>query len=200
MHANLNKTASKTLLLLLPKDALAKKEKRENHEHFCIIYWKFVAHRQWQQWGMVWDELGGWPRSTQSGKTAWNVFLFCRAQCTLQLPPLPPCGLPACLPKALSFGLCAFIFHLHEFFIVFPDAKRKRSELHFTLRRISTNTRYLSLGNQLENQLATQTIAVPLYPSPKAPLSACSVILSHIDIHNVTVPSSAMYPKSVCFG
>lgn len=33
-----------------------KKEKRENHEHFCIIYWKFVAHRQWQQWGIVWED------------------------------------------------------------------------------------------------------------------------------------------------
>lgn len=148
---------------------------------------------------MVWEDGQGARRAAKLHEMCF-YFAVHSAHCNS----LPRCPLaarvPACLPKALSFGLCAFIFHLHEFFIVFPDAKRKRSELHFTLRRISTNTRYLSVGNQLENQLATQTKAVPHYPSPKAPLSACSVILSHRDIHNVTVPSSAMYPKSVCFG
>lgn len=125
MHANLNKTASKTLLLLLPKDAQAKKEKRENHEHFCIIYWKFVAHRQWQQWGMLWDVLGGWPRSTQSGKTAWNVFLFCRAQCTLQLPspaaPLRHGCLPAC-PRHYPLA-CVHLFFICMNFSLFSQTQ-----------------------------------------------------------------------------
>lgn len=200
MHANLNKTASKTLLLLLPKDEEGKARKPRTFLH------NLLKIRGAQTMAAVRNGIEWVGRMAKEHAERQNCM-----KCVSILPctvhtaaPLPRCPLaarmPACLSKALSFGLCAFIFHLHEFFIVFPDAKRKRSELHFTLRRISTNTRYLSVGNQLENQLATQTKAVPHYPSPKAPLSACSVILSHRDIHNVTVPSSAMYPKSVCFG
>lgn len=165
MHANLNKTASKTLLLLLlQKDAPAKKEKRENHEHFCIIYWKFVAHRQWKAWKGDGHRMPKEHAERQNCMKCVSILPCCTAcsACPLRLP----------LPKALSFGLCAFIFHLHEFFIVFPDAKRKRSELHFTLRGISTNTRYLSVGNQLENQLAAQTTAsLLLLPPPSYPVA-----------------------------
>lgn len=196
MHANLNKTASKTLL---PKDEEGKARKPRTFLH------NLLKIRGAQTMAAVRNAMGRWELGQGARRAAeLHEMCFYFAVHSAHCSSLPRCPLaawvPACLPKALSFGLCAFIFHLHEFFIVFPDAKRKRSELHFTLRRISTNTRYLSVGNQLENQLAAQTKAVPLYPSPKAPLSACSVILSHRDIHNVTVPSSAMYPKSVCFG
>lgn len=124
MHANLNKTASKTLLLLLPKDEEGKARKPRTFLHNLLKIrgaQTMAAVRN----EMCWDGLGGWPRSTQSGKTAWNVFLFCRAQCTLQLPsPAAPlrCGcLPAC-PRHYPLA-CVHLFFICMNFSLFSQTQ-----------------------------------------------------------------------------
>lgn len=123
MHANLNKTASKTLLLQ-PKDAQAKKEKRENHEHFCIIYWKFVAHRQWKQWGMVWDVLrwvGSMAKEHADRQNCMKCvsILPCTVHCSA--PPLRPCGLPAC-PRHYPLA-CVHLFFICMNFSLFSQTQ-----------------------------------------------------------------------------
>lgn len=163
MHANLNKTASKTLLLLLlPKDEGKARKPRTFLHNLLKIRGAQTMQGQGAREGGVKDTQGAHRAAKLHEMCFYFAVQHC-APCTLHLH-LQLHLLPACPPKALSFGLCAFIFHLHEFFIVFPDAKRKRSELHFTLRGIRTNTRYLSVGNQLENQLAAQTIAPYSFP------------------------------------
>lgn len=131
MHANLNKTASKTLLLPKDEEGKARKPRTFLHNLLKIRGAQTMAAVRNE---MCWDGLGGWPRSTQSGKTAWNVFLFCRAQCTLQLPPpLLPCGTGACLlAQGIILWLVCIYFSFAWIFHCFPrrKAQTERTALH----------------------------------------------------------------------
>lgn len=139
MHANLNKTARK----MWPKDW--KKEKRENHEQFCIIYWNFVAQTKKLEWGAG-------RRTQDAGRPRTKLHEMCfyfLALCRSCLTGWPDCWLHGCMAGIILWLVCiyfsfAWIFHCFH----------RRSAVHFTLRRIRTNTRYLSAENQLLLQIS----------------------------------------------
>jgi len=112
MHTNLNKTERKVLY----KGRETAKRKARKPRNFCIIYWNFVPQTKESK------RYENQEPSTlvRNCMKCVSIFLLLR-------------GAPCCI---ILFGLCAFIFHLHEFFIVFSDTKGAAARMHLTLHGI----------------------------------------------------------------
>lgn len=200
MHANLNKTASKTLLLLLPKDEEGKARKPRTFLHNLLKIrgaQTMAAVRNGMEWyGRMAKEHG----ERQNCMKCVSI-LPCTVHTAAPSPaaPLRPGCLPAC-PRHYPLA-CVHLFFICMNFSLFSQTQSANGANCTSRSAGSAQTRdicqwEISSKINLQHRQKQWTH----YPPPKAPLSACSVILSHRDIHNVTVPSSAMYPKSVCFG
>lgn len=193
MHANLNKTASKTLLLLLPKDEEGKARKPRTFLH------NLLKIRGAQTMAAVKNALGCVGRMAKEHAERQNCMkcvsiLPCTVHTAAPLPryPLRPGCLPA-FPRHYPLA-CVHLFFICMNFSLFSQTQSANGANCTSRSAGSAQTRDICQWEiSLKSTCNTDK-------SSKAPLSACSVILSHRDIHNVTVPSSAMYPKSVCFG
>lgn len=131
MHANLNKTASKTLLPLLPKDEEGKARKPRTFLH------NLLKIRGAQTMAAVRNARGRWELG-QGARRAAKLHEMCfyfavhSAHCSSP-PPLPPCGTDACLlAQGIILWLVCIYFSFAWIFHCFPrrKAQTERTALH----------------------------------------------------------------------